>query len=190
MLIKFLCYSGRITLANLTLAKNVSATNGITSTFCGPKIDYFSPDVLAEQSYNSFDYDYWTLGVLLYDIIFEETPFKGSNESETADNIKSKFFEAVPPHSNPEAMQFFNTMCEKTTEARYDTKEILDMLGPRTSHDLKMIANFVLLKAPSISEFPPITHEQENLKETNIGELFDNFGEMIDFQSLAVTFTQ
>lgn len=48
--------------------------------------EYIAPEVMDRDGHTSA-VDWWTLGILVYEMIFATTPFKGKNRKETFDNI-------------------------------------------------------------------------------------------------------
>ena len=81
-------------IADLSLLKDVSKTKGLTSTFCGPKFESFSPEVLKTDIYDGKVYDWWVAGILIYEILFDKNPAIILHENaidydETSKNIKS-----------------------------------------------------------------------------------------------------
>ncbi|KAF0977219.1 hypothetical protein FDP41_003872 [Naegleria fowleri] len=56
-----------------------------SNSFIGTE-EYLSPEVLSGVGHNCC-VDYWTLGVLLYEMLFGTTPFKGNTQQETFQNI-------------------------------------------------------------------------------------------------------
>lgn len=56
------------------------------TTFCGT-IDYMSPEMLHNQPHDH-TLDIWCLGVLLYELVHGEAPFKGT-ESDKINSIKA-----------------------------------------------------------------------------------------------------
>ncbi|KAG2387366.1 hypothetical protein C9374_001698 [Naegleria lovaniensis] len=56
-----------------------------SNSFIGTE-EYLSPEVLSGSGHNCC-VDYWTLGVLLYEMLFGSTPFKGNTQQETFQNI-------------------------------------------------------------------------------------------------------
>lgn len=57
-------------------------------TFCGT-LDYMSPEVLKGDN-QSFEVDTWALGILLYELFHDATPFKGRTPRELLNNILEK----------------------------------------------------------------------------------------------------
>jgi len=80
-----------------TLIDTKSCTASIrTNSFVGTE-EYIAPEVINGKGHTSM-VDWWTLGILIYEMIYSTTPFKGTNRKETFDNILNK--EVVFPESN------------------------------------------------------------------------------------------
>ncbi|KAK9710520.1 serine/threonine protein kinase, AGC, partial [Basidiobolus ranarum] len=56
-----------------------------TNSFVGTE-EYIAPEVIQGNGHTSA-VDWWTLGILLYEMLFGTTPFKGSNRNVTFSNI-------------------------------------------------------------------------------------------------------
>ncbi|KAH9482853.1 Serine/threonine-protein kinase nrc-2 [Psilocybe cubensis] len=102
--------SGHIMLSDFDLAKQStdpsnmptmvhSETNGIplvdtmtctanfrTNSFVGTE-EYIAPEVIAAQGHTAA-VDWWTLGILIYEMIYATTPFKGQERQDTFHNIR------------------------------------------------------------------------------------------------------
>ena len=82
---------GYITLTDFGLAKLLEGKM-VTHTFCGTS-DYIAPEVLDDQGKgHTFSVDWWTLGILIYEMIVGIPPFyTGSNNIQKKyDHIKKK----------------------------------------------------------------------------------------------------
>ncbi|KAJ6629158.1 kinase-like domain-containing protein [Mycena sp. CBHHK59/15] len=102
--------SGHIMLSDFDLAKQSSGpgsmpgmihseTNGVplvdtmsctanfrTNSFVGTE-EYIAPEVIAAQGHTAA-VDWWTLGILIYEMIYATTPFKGPERNDTFANIR------------------------------------------------------------------------------------------------------
>ncbi|KAJ7276231.1 kinase-like domain-containing protein [Mycena haematopus] len=116
--------SGHIMLSDFDLAKQSnepggmpvmiqSETNGVplvdtmsctvnfrTNSFVGTE-EYIAPEVIAAQGHTAA-VDWWTLGILIYEMIYATTPFKGAERNDTFANIRDS-----PVHfkDNPKVSQ-------------------------------------------------------------------------------------
>jgi len=69
--------NGKITLIDFGLCDLVKRGNQ-SERFCG-SIDYVAPEVLGKRSYNGFQADVFSLGVVLYTLLFAEFPYVASD---------------------------------------------------------------------------------------------------------------
>lgn len=58
--------------------------NIVFSTFCGT-MEYCSPEVLTGNKYLGPELEMWSLGILLYTIVFFENPFRTAQETVQAE---------------------------------------------------------------------------------------------------------
>uniref|UniRef100_A0A673JD99 Protein kinase C n=1 Tax=Sinocyclocheilus rhinocerous TaxID=307959 RepID=A0A673JD99_9TELE len=77
---------GHIKIADFGMCKeNVFGDNRAT-TFCGTP-DYIAPEILLGQQY-SFSVDWWSFGVLVYEMLIGQSPFHGDDEDELFVSIR------------------------------------------------------------------------------------------------------
>jgi len=76
---------GHIKIADYGLCKENMDAYSTTNTFCGTP-DFLAPEILRSRPYTRA-VDWWTFGVLLYEMLTRSTPFKGKNEKELYKNI-------------------------------------------------------------------------------------------------------
>ncbi|KFA67945.1 hypothetical protein S40285_09606 [Stachybotrys chlorohalonatus IBT 40285] len=91
-------YHGHIALCDFGLCKLDMKDKDQTNTFCGTP-EYLAPELLMGHGYNK-TVDWWTLGVLLYEMLTGLPPFYGQNTNETYRKILSEplhFSDVVPP---------------------------------------------------------------------------------------------
>ncbi|ESK97583.1 serine threonine protein kinase (nrc-2) [Moniliophthora roreri MCA 2997] len=69
------------------LINTMSCTaNFRTNSFVGTE-EYIAPEVIAAQGHTAA-VDWWTLGILIYEMIYATTPFKGAERTDTFANIR------------------------------------------------------------------------------------------------------
>ncbi|KAG7270241.1 hypothetical protein CRUP_013958 [Coryphaenoides rupestris] len=78
---------GHIKIADFGMCKeNVCAENK-ASTFCGTP-DYIAPEILLGQKY-TFSVDWWSFGVLVYEMLLGQSPFQGDDEDQLFESIRT-----------------------------------------------------------------------------------------------------
>ena len=71
--------------SNMALDTKACIANFRTNSFVGTE-EYIAPEVIM-GTYHSTAVDWWTLGILLYEMLYGTTPFKGANRKTTFVNI-------------------------------------------------------------------------------------------------------
>uniref|UniRef100_A0A803SW87 Protein kinase C n=1 Tax=Anolis carolinensis TaxID=28377 RepID=A0A803SW87_ANOCA len=77
---------GHIKIADFGMCKENMFGSSKTSTFCGTP-DYIAPEILLGQKYNT-SVDWWSFGVLLYEMLIGQSPFHGQDEEELFQSIR------------------------------------------------------------------------------------------------------
>ncbi|KAI7889297.1 kinase-like domain-containing protein, partial [Mucor mucedo] len=80
-----LCLDGHIKLADYGLCKENMGGNNTTNTFCGTP-EFMAPEILKENRYGRA-VDWWAFGVLMYEMLLGQSPFKGEDEDEIFDAV-------------------------------------------------------------------------------------------------------
>uniref|UniRef100_A0A7N8Y7Z0 Protein kinase C n=1 Tax=Mastacembelus armatus TaxID=205130 RepID=A0A7N8Y7Z0_9TELE len=78
---------GHIKIADFGMCKENMQEDSRTSTFCGTP-DYIAPEILLGQKYSS-SVDWWSFGVLLYEMLIGQSPFHGRDEEELFQSIRT-----------------------------------------------------------------------------------------------------
>ncbi|XP_069766190.1 protein kinase C theta type isoform X2 [Narcine bancroftii] len=78
---------GHIKIADFGMCKENILNDTRTSTFCGTP-DYIAPEILLGQKY-SMSVDWWSFGVLLYEMIIGQSPFHGADEDQLFQSIRT-----------------------------------------------------------------------------------------------------
>ncbi|XP_077385267.1 protein kinase C delta type-like [Festucalex cinctus] len=77
---------GHIKIADFGMCKENVFGDVRASTFCGTP-DYIAPEILLGQKY-SFSVDWWSFGVLVYEMLIGQSPFQGDDEDELFESIR------------------------------------------------------------------------------------------------------
>ncbi|XP_006907099.1 protein kinase C theta type [Pteropus alecto] len=77
---------GHIKIADFGMCKENMLGDARTNTFCGTP-DYIAPEILLGQKYNH-SVDWWSFGVLLYEMLVGQSPFHGQDEEELFHSIR------------------------------------------------------------------------------------------------------
>lgn len=80
-----LTLDGHVKVADYGLCKEDMWHGSTTSTFCGTP-EFMAPEILLEQRYGRA-VDWWAFGVLMYEMLLGQSPFRGDDEDEIFDAI-------------------------------------------------------------------------------------------------------
>ena len=80
-----LCEDDNLKLCDFGWAKELTLEN--RSTFCGT-MEYMAPEIVGSENYD-YSVDIWSLGILLYELLFGHSPFRANNTNNIIQNIKS-----------------------------------------------------------------------------------------------------
>ncbi|KAI6224816.1 hypothetical protein M3Y95_00792400 [Aphelenchoides besseyi] len=121
---------GHIHLADFGMCKTESnRENGMASTFCGTP-DYISPEIIKGQLYNEA-VDFWSFGVLMYEMLIGQSPFHGDGEDELFDAILNErpYF---PKSLGKEAAKCLSALFDRNPNTRLGMPDCPD--GPIRTH--------------------------------------------------------
>ncbi|KAI9045197.1 protein kinase c [Aspergillus affinis] len=76
---------GHIRIADYGLCKENMWYGATTSTFCGTP-EFMAPEILLDKKYGRA-VDWWAFGVLIYQMLLQQSPFRGEDEDEIYDAI-------------------------------------------------------------------------------------------------------
>jgi len=104
---------GHVVLTDFGLSK--VAISEKANTLCGT-VEYMAPEVLMEKQYGKA-VDWWSLGILLFEMIVGHTPFHAGNSKKTMDAILKKKL-MVPYYLSSEAKDLCNKLLKKNPDVR------------------------------------------------------------------------
>ena len=123
---------GYICLTDFGLAK-ILENNEKAYSFCGTP-DYLAPEILAESGH-AFPVDWWSLGILTYEMIVGFPPFYTgtNNNSKMYELIKKKAVYFPDPHRHniqmsDECKDFITKLLDKSANTRLGTQGGLDAI--------------------------------------------------------------
>ncbi|XP_016045093.1 protein kinase C delta type [Erinaceus europaeus] len=129
--------NGHIKIADFGMCKEDIVGEKQASTFCGTP-DYIAPEILQGLKY-SYSVDWWSFGVLLYEMLIGQSPFHGDDEDELFESIR-----VDTPHYPRWITKESKDILEKLLE-REPTKR-LGVTGRIRSHPFFKTINWTLLE--------------------------------------------
>lgn len=110
-----LCIDGHIKVTDYGLCKEDMWYGSTTSTFCGTP-EFMAPEILFEQRYGRA-VDWWAFGVLIYQMLLGQSPFRGEDEDEIFDAIQSDE-PLYPIHMPQDSVSILQRLLIKEPERR------------------------------------------------------------------------
>ena len=100
-----LAVDGHIKVADFGLCKENMWYQSTTNTFCGTS-EFMAPEILLDQEYGRA-IDWWSFGILIYQMLLQQSPFRGENEDEIYDAILEgePFYPAHMPQDSVSILQ-------------------------------------------------------------------------------------
>ncbi|VIO95591.1 ribosomal protein S6 kinase alpha 3, putative [Brugia malayi] len=106
---------GHINLTDFGLSKESVEKNGKTYSFCGT-VEYMAPEVVNRRGH-TVAADWWSFGVLMYEMLTGDLPFHGSNRRETMSMIlRAKL--TMPQSLSVEAQQLLRALFKRNPTNR------------------------------------------------------------------------
>ncbi|KAH8298574.1 hypothetical protein KR044_012149 [Drosophila immigrans] len=157
---------GHVKLVDFGLSKEGVTDRHTTRTFCGTP-NYMAPEIVSYDPYSTTA-DWWSYGVLLYELMAGQAPFEGDDDSAVFRNIKDK--KAVfPKHFSQEAMDIITSFLAKKPNnrlgaGRYAKQEI-------TTHPFYRVIDWEKAEAGEME--PPIVPKIKHRKDiSNFDDVF------------------
>lgn len=102
---------------------SVFVGNNLRSTFCGTPL-YVSPEILKGNKYDE-KVDVWALGIMLFEMLFGEDPFKISKEHELIKIVENELTLPDKIKLSKDAHNFLLQCLKKNPHGRMDVEELL-----------------------------------------------------------------
>jgi serine/threonine protein kinase len=112
---------GHIKLADFGFSKQLRSANETARTFCGTA-EYIAPEVYQYFEY-SFPVDYWSLGIMIYEMIVLNTPFYHSNLNDIKNHVIHGDFHC-PDHISPDLREIVSGLLRKNPQERFGINEL------------------------------------------------------------------
>lgn len=179
---------GHIKIADFGMCRENVFGEARATTFCGTP-DYIAPEILLGQKY-TFSVDWWSFGVLVYEMLIGQSPFQGDDEDELFESIRSDT-PHYPRWISKESKSLLELLFERDPTRR------LGVVGDIRSHPFFRTTNWTALerrqveppfkpkvKSPSdcsnfdrefLSEKPRLSHADKNLIESMDQTAFAGF---------------
>lgn len=164
---------GHIVLTDFGLSKEFLATdeNQRTYSFCGT-IEYMAPEVVKGSSGHDFAVDWWSLGVLTYELLTGASPFTVDGEKNSQSEVSKRILKNNPPYPetfSSEVRDFIQRLLIKDAAKRLGARGVREVKRHRFFKGL----NWDDLAAKKIPApfIPKIVHEMD---VSNFSEEFTN----------------
>ncbi|KAK3592808.1 hypothetical protein CHS0354_009252 [Potamilus streckersoni] len=114
---------GNVKVTDFGFSKTVNK-NELSNTFCGSAV-YTAPEILKGEAYNAFKADVWSLGVILYGLVYGTLPFQESNLSQILLGQVQKMISFPDMKADKDCEELIMRMLEPEVAKRANLSDIL-----------------------------------------------------------------
>ncbi|KAK1409990.1 hypothetical protein QVD17_36522 [Tagetes erecta] len=130
----------------------VEPTGARSNSFVGTH-EYLAPEIIKGEGHGS-PVDWWTLGILLYELLYGRTPFKGTGDDETLANVVSQGLEFPnSPIVSFHARDLIRCLLQKQPENRLGS---LKGAAEIKQHQFFEGLNWALIRCATPPEMPKV----------------------------------
>jgi serine/threonine protein kinase len=112
---------GRIKLTDFGLCKQLISITQTAQTFCGTP-EYIAPEIYQHIAY-SFPVDFWSLGIMIYEMMVLKTPFYHSHEIEIKNHVINGDFQC-PTKILSDLQSLLIGLLKKNPTERFGIKQV------------------------------------------------------------------
>lgn len=112
---------GHIKLIDFNLSKELIQEQQSTHSFCGTS-EYLAPEIVLKEDYGK-EVDWWSLGILIFEMVFNRTPFQSQNQSRTLTKIANGRV-MIPDCGNIDLVNLIDGLLRKDPKKRFCFKDI------------------------------------------------------------------
>lgn len=151
---------GHIKITDFGLCKILRNKDNSTTTFCGTP-EYLAPEVLDEEVYG-LEVDWWSLGVVLHEMIVGNLPFYSQRQEVLFDKICNDELPDIPYHINDNAANILKRLLIKNRRERLGS--ISDAADVKAHHFFAEIDWNKLERREIQPEFVPILDGEDDVR--------------------------
>lgn len=114
-----------VKICDFGLSTRIKHEGDVKKTICGTP-NYIAPEILEEQGH-SYEVDIWSVGVIMYALLFGKPPFEDNTVEQTYENIKNNRY-VFPPNISVSlaAKDLINRILVMDPTRRLNLEEILE----------------------------------------------------------------
>ena len=166
--------NGYLVLIDFGSCKITEEKTELHSSFCG-SIDYVSPEMISGEGHNMMT-DWWSMGILTYELLFGIPPFHGETTERTLDLISNSIISYNSKiHINSVTKDFITKLLNKKIRERIGQGEFQEII----KHHFFQVVNYnnIINQKVSANFVPEITEDYTN----NFDKIYVN-SEIEDFE--------